>query len=68
MYHGFHKKRSTTVFNIDNNRNASLSSASVLEWLNEGSCDTEDWSNDAENTGLNFILTYIKIVNRYFKV
>ncbi len=31
--------------------------------ISEGSCDTEDWSNDAENsdliTGINDILTYI---------
>ncbi len=33
---------------------------------------TEDWSNDAENTALiteiNYILNYIKIENRYFKL
>ncbi len=33
--------------------------------ISEGSCDTEDWSNDAENsaliTGINYILTYIQI-------
>ncbi len=33
--------------------------------ISEGSCDTEDWSNDAENTalimGINDILTYIHI-------
>ncbi len=32
--------------------------------ISEGSCDTEDWSNDAENvvciTGINYILKYIK--------
>ncbi len=37
----------------------------------EGSCDTVDWSNDAENsaliTGINYILKYIQIENRYFK-
>ncbi len=36
------------------------------------SCDTEDWSNDAENTALiteiNYILTYIYIENCYFKL
>jgi len=35
--------------------------------ISEGSCDTEDWSNDAENsaliTGINGILKYIKIEN-----
>ncbi len=33
--------------------------------ISEGSCDTEDWSNDAENsaliTGINYILKYIQI-------
>ncbi len=33
--------------------------------ISEGSCDTEDWSNDAENsaliTGIHYILQYIKI-------
>jgi len=31
--------------------------------ISEGSCDTEDWINDAENsvliTGINYILQYI---------
>ncbi len=36
--------------------------------ISEGLCDTEDWSNDAENscftiTGINYILKYIKIEN-----
>ncbi len=33
--------------------------------ISEGSCDTEDWSNDAENSALiteiNYILKYITI-------
>ncbi len=40
--------------------------------ISEGSCDTEDWSNDAENssliTAINYILTYIYIENGYFKL
>ncbi len=42
--------------------------------ISEGSCDTEDWSNDAENSALiteiNYILEYkyIKIENRHFKL
>ncbi len=40
--------------------------------ISEGSCDTEEWSNDAENTALiteiNYILTYITIENTYFKL
>jgi len=29
--------------------------------ISEGSCDSEDWSNEAENSGIYFILNYIKI-------
>ncbi len=40
--------------------------------ISEGSCDTEDWSNDAENyaliTGINYILKYIQIKKHYFKL
>ncbi len=41
--------------------------------ISEGSCDTEDWSNDAENSALhhnviNYVLKYIEIENRYFKL
>ncbi len=40
--------------------------------ISEGSCDTEDWSNDAEIsdliTGINDILKYIQIENSYFKL
>ncbi len=31
------------------------------------SCDTEDWSNDAENIEINYSLTYIHIENGYLK-
>ncbi len=38
--------------------------------LSEGSCDTEDWSNDAENSALNieinYILKYIQIKKNVF--
>jgi len=40
----------------------------ILKLISEGSCDTEDWSNDAENTalitGINYILKHIQ--NSYF--
>ncbi len=40
--------------------------------ISEESCDTEDWSNDAENTALitaiNYILQYIHIENSCFKL
>ncbi len=39
--------------------------------ISEGSCDTEDWSNDAENTALiteiNYSLKYIQVENSYLK-
>ncbi len=39
--------------------------------ISEGSCDNEDWSNDAENSALitviNYILKYIQIESSYFK-
>ncbi len=40
--------------------------------ISEGSCDTEDWSNDAENSALiteiNYIFQYIQIHNSYIKL
>ncbi len=40
--------------------------------ISERLCDTEDWSNDAENTalitGINYILKYIHIESSYFKL
>ncbi len=44
---------STIVFTIDNNNNKYLlSSNQRIIIISEGSCDTEDWSNDAENSVL----------------
>ncbi len=41
--------------------------------ISEGSCDIEDWSNDAENSALHHrnileIFKYIQIENSYFKL
>jgi len=44
--------------------------------ISEGSCDTEDWSNDAENSALiteiNYTLLYIQIyfikLKTYFEI
>ena len=40
--------------------------------ISEGSCDTEDWSNDAENstliTEINYYVKYLKIENSCFKL
>ncbi len=31
---------------------------SILEMISEGSCDSEDWSNDAENSALITAINY----------
>ncbi len=58
---------STTVFNIDNNQKCVLSRKSAYYYDFWRSCDTEDWSNDAENTDLiteiNYSLTDINLEN-----
>jgi len=40
--------------------------------ISEGSCDTEDWSNDAKNSALiteiNYVFKYIKMENSNFKL
>ncbi len=59
---------STTGFNTDNN---SSSKSEYTGMISEGSCDTEDWSNDAENSalpGISYILKYLKIENCYFNL
>ncbi len=62
-----------TVFNIDNNnKKKSWSSNQHVKMISEASCDTEDWSNDAENsaliTGINYILKCIEIEMSCFKL
>ncbi len=41
-----------------------------IRMISEGSCDTEDWSNDAENSaliiGINYILKYIHLEKKLF--
>ncbi len=41
-----------------------------IRMISEGSCDTEDWSNNWSNvtTKINYILEYIKTENSYFWV
>ncbi len=45
---------SVNVIFYINNQKCFLSSKSVgyMRMISEGSCDTEDWSNDAENSAL----------------
>ncbi len=70
MYHSFPQKiyilNITSVFNIDNNNETCLLSSKSV-YYNDfwRSCDTEDWSNTALIIGINFILKYIQIHNRF---
>ncbi len=51
IYYGFHKNvKQHVCFNTDNNDTYFLNSKSVYSNDFWRSCDTEDWSNDAENT------------------
>ncbi len=45
---------STNIFNFYNNKKCYLSTElnQHIRMISEGSCDTEDWSDDAENTAL----------------
>ncbi len=71
MYHGFHKRyEAVQLFStLITTRNVSWANQ-YIRMISEGSCDTEDWTNDAENsaliTAINYILTYIHIENSYF--
>ncbi len=40
------------IFNIDTIQNISWAANQHIRMISEGSCDTEDWSNDAENSAL----------------
>jgi len=44
-------------------RNVSGAANQHIGMISEGSCDTEDWSNDAENsaliTGINYMFKYL---------
>ncbi len=61
---------STTVFNFHNNQKCLLSSKWAYYYDFWRSCDTEDWSNDAENTALiteiNYILTDVRNIAVFY--
>ncbi len=42
----------TDVFKIDNKNKFSWAANRHIDMISEGSCDTEDFSNDAENSAL----------------
>ncbi len=73
-YHIFQKKyeaahQFSTLIII---RNVSWAVNQHIRMISEGSFDTEDWSNDAENsaliTGINYIWLNSHIEDRYFKL
>ncbi len=55
-------------------RNVSWAANQHIRMISEGSCDTEDWSNDDENSAFiteinnRYILLYIRIEDSYFKL
>ncbi len=54
----------TSVFEIYNNKNFEKQPNQHIRMISEGSCDTEDWSNEDENSaspsGIKYILKYNK--------
>ncbi len=54
ILHSFHKIMKQHNFNIDNSLiiNASWAANQHIRMISEGSCDTEDWSNNAENAAV----------------
>ncbi len=43
---------STAAFNMDNNKTCLWAADQHIRMISEGSCDSEDWSNDAGNSAL----------------
>jgi len=53
IYHGFNKNiKQLSFFSTLIIRNVSGEANQHILMISEGSCDTEDWSNDAENSAL----------------
>ncbi len=51
MYDGFHKNmKQHNCFS--KKKNVLWAANQHISMISEGSCDTEDWSNDAENSAL----------------
>ncbi len=70
--HGFHRILITTAFNTDSNNNnnkkikVSCAANQHIIMISEGSRDTEDWNNDAENSALVIIVKFCQIETFYF--
>jgi len=53
VYHGFHKNiKHQKLFSTLIITGVSWAPNQHIRIISEGSCDTEDWSNDAENSAL----------------
>ncbi len=53
MYYSFHKTINQHLFStLIIITNVSIAANQHIRMISEGSCDTEDWSNDAENSAL----------------
>ncbi len=52
MAFGSKKYEAAHLFSTLIIRNVSWESNQYIRMISEGSCDTEDWSNDAENSSL----------------
>ncbi len=50
MYDRFHKNKKQQLFSTLIIRNVSWAANQHIRMISEGSCDTEDWNNDAENS------------------
>ncbi len=52
MYYDFYKNIKQHNFLNDNNKNIYLLANQHIRMISEGSCDAENWSNDAEKPAL----------------
>ncbi len=52
VYKTFKKQASKLFSTLIRMKNVSLASNQHIRMISEGSCDTEDWSNDAGNSAL----------------
>ncbi len=54
MHYGFHKNinQQKLFLTLKIIRNVSWAANQHIRMISEGSCDTEDWNNDAENPAL----------------
>ncbi len=70
-YQIFHKNMKQQFSTLIIIRNIYSAANQPIIRFSEGSCDTEDWSNDAKNsaliTAINYILLCSRIEDSYFK-